>query len=181
MAKYDPLKEYLVNLPENQNEITLSFEQIEKIIRDKLPPAAYRHRAWWSNEKHGVHVNAHAWMDAGWKVDTVNLRDNWVRFVRIHQHTQVIPKNLLPIKSSRFTDRADKKTMFTANRLVKTLVIHKPGCRVIPWGKLDSCGCGDTGEHGNQKWFCEDHITREAVDKFMNRKFWAILMCDICF
>ena len=52
---------------------------------------------------------------------------------------------------------------------------------MIPRDKLQPCGCGDTDEHGNQRWFCETHITREAVDEFMNGRFWAILMCDLCF
>lgn len=82
MAKYDPLKGYLLSLSNNQSEITLSFEKLEKIIGEKMPPSAYMHRAWWSNEKDGVHVSAHAWMGAGWKVDFVNQKEHWVRFVR---------------------------------------------------------------------------------------------------
>jgi hypothetical protein len=34
---------------------------------------------------------------------------------------------------------------------------------------------------GNQHWFCESHITRKAVDEFMHNRFWAILLCDLCF
>lgn len=82
MAKYDSLKRYLSNLQPTQNEITLPFKKIEEIIHDKLPKSAHIHRAWWSNEKNGVHVSAHAWMEAGWKVDTVNQGERWVRFVR---------------------------------------------------------------------------------------------------
>ena len=81
MAKYDPLNEYLSNLS-GKNEITLSFEQVEKIIQAKLPFSAYNHRAWWSNERHGVHVSAHAWMGAGWLVDAVDQSAHLVRFVR---------------------------------------------------------------------------------------------------
>jgi hypothetical protein len=69
--------------------------------------------------------------------------------------------------------------IYTANHPNITLVIHKPDCRVIPWGKLNSCGCGDTGEHGNQRWFCETHITRKAVDEFMNGRF-GLSCCAIC-
>ena len=146
MAKYDPLKKYLHDLADGQNEITLSYEQVEKILGAKLPPAAYRHRAWWSNETNGVHVSAHAWMKAGWKVDTVSQREHWVRFVRPHQFAHVTPKNLIPIKATPVNNLADHKTMYTANRPVKTLVIHKPECRVIPWDNLSECGCGDTGQ-----------------------------------
>jgi hypothetical protein len=52
---------------------------------------------------------------------------------------------------------------------------------VIPWDELKPCGCGPTGKSGNQYWFCEKHITHEAVDEFMDGRFWAILICDVCF
>lgn len=81
-GKYSPLEHCLRDLPENQRKITLSFEQIERILNDKLPPSAYGYQAWWANEKEGNHVNARAWANAGWKVDTLNLEKKWVRFIR---------------------------------------------------------------------------------------------------
>lgn len=63
--KYDPLKEYL-----KKYQINLSFQMIEKIIGEKLPSSAYKFRAWWAN---GGHLQANAWLDAGWKVCKVNL------------------------------------------------------------------------------------------------------------
>lgn len=82
MAKYDPLEMYLLCLPASQSEITLPFDQVEQIIEGKLPRSAYAHRAWWSNDSGGTHSHARAWMDVGWKVDTVDQREHWVRFVR---------------------------------------------------------------------------------------------------
>jgi len=81
-GKYTPLEHYLTALPAIQRDVTLSFEQIERILNDKLPPSAYNHRAWWANEREGQHVHAHAWLDAGWKVNTVNFNQKWVRFLR---------------------------------------------------------------------------------------------------
>lgn len=81
-GKYTPLENHLAGLPSDKRDVTLSFEHIERIIKDKLPASATKHRAWWANEKDGVHVSAHAWMDAGWKVDTVNFNQKWVRFLR---------------------------------------------------------------------------------------------------
>jgi len=82
-VKYYPLQQYLANLATNKRDVTLSFLQVDKIINAKLPPSASNHRAWWSNEQHGQHSNAHAWVNAGWKVDTVDQRQKWVRFVRV--------------------------------------------------------------------------------------------------
>lgn len=174
MAKYDPLKNYLGGLPDPQNEVFLSFKELERILGAELPPAAYKHRPWWANQKNGGHVNAKAWMEAGWKVDAVNQREHWVRFIR---QSHVFPKS----HSESVDASTPKVTMFSANKPNKTLAIHKPGCPKIPTQSLRVCGCGDTGELGNQRWWCERHITLDQVDKFMNGRHWAIILCDVCF
>jgi hypothetical protein len=85
-GKYSPLENYLRSLPTSQREVTMSFYQIERILNDKLPASAHQHQAWWVNQKKkGTHVESQAWMDAGWKVDTVNFDQKWVRFLRISE------------------------------------------------------------------------------------------------
>lgn len=79
---YAPLERYLRDLPGDHEEITISFEQIERILNVPLPPSAYQDHAWWGNQKQGTQVEAIAWMDAGWMVDTVDLHEKWVKFVR---------------------------------------------------------------------------------------------------
>ena len=81
-GKYTPLENYLRDLPEDQSEVTLGFEQIEGILKSKLPASAYEYPQWWENEKEGNHVNARAWLTAGWKIDQVNFNAKWVKFVR---------------------------------------------------------------------------------------------------
>jgi hypothetical protein len=82
-SKYTPLNEYLLSLDPGKCDVTLSFDQIERIINDKLPYSAHTHQAWWGNEVGGQHVHARAWMDAGWKVDAINQQAKWVRFLRV--------------------------------------------------------------------------------------------------
>ncbi|MGE5464869.1 MAG: hypothetical protein ACM3PS_16015 [Syntrophothermus sp.] len=82
-GKYTPLEKYLRELPADQKEVVLSFEQIEDIIHGKLPSSAYGYLEWWENEKEGNHVNSRAWANAGWKVETVNFLEKWVRLVRV--------------------------------------------------------------------------------------------------
>jgi hypothetical protein len=53
--------------------IILCNKQVEKIIGDALPPSAYKYRAWWGN---GGHSQANAWLNAGWRVDKIKLRDS---------------------------------------------------------------------------------------------------------
>jgi hypothetical protein len=81
-GKYNLLKQYLRDLLPGEEEVTLTFERIEQILKDRLPPSAHKHRPWWGNQKQGTHVEAIAWMDAGWLVETVDLEQKWVRFVR---------------------------------------------------------------------------------------------------
>lgn len=81
-GKYTPLEEYLRDLPESQSEVTLGFDQIESILNDKLPASAYEDRRWWDHEKEGNHVNARAWANAGWKVESLDFKEKWVKLVR---------------------------------------------------------------------------------------------------
>ncbi len=81
-GKYTPLEIYLHDLPESQREVTLRFEEIERILNDKLPSSAYEDRRWWDHEKEGNHVNARSWSNAGWMVDEVNFKEKWVKLVR---------------------------------------------------------------------------------------------------
>jgi hypothetical protein len=86
MAKYDPLRRHLEAIPIGVSEVTLSFQQVESIIGRALPPSARRLSQWWENPRsHTRHVQARAWMAAGWRVAGVKLGDGesgWVRFVR---------------------------------------------------------------------------------------------------
>ena len=81
-GKYTPLENYLRDLPANQKEVTLRFEQIERILNDKLPSSAYEDRRWWDHETEGNHVNKRAWSNAGWKVASLDVKKKWVTLVR---------------------------------------------------------------------------------------------------
>ena len=82
-GKYTPLENYLRGLPEDQMEITLGFAEIERILKGKLPPSAYGYEAWWANEKEGNHVNLRAWSNAGWKIDSLDLKRKQVKLTRV--------------------------------------------------------------------------------------------------
>ena len=81
-GKYTPLEIYLRNLSDGQREVTLNFEQIERILNDKLPSSAYEDQRWWEHETEGNHVNRRAWANAGWNIDEVNFNEMWVKLVR---------------------------------------------------------------------------------------------------
>jgi hypothetical protein len=81
-SKYQPLEKHLRDLPSTQKEVTLSFAQIEAILKSKLPASAYEDNRWWEHETEGNHVNKRAWSTAGWKVTEVNVKEKWARFER---------------------------------------------------------------------------------------------------
>ena len=79
--KYLGLKRFLQNA--DTPLIKLSFNQIEKIISDTLPPSAYNHaEVWWSNDK--SHSQAVSWLDAGYLTDCVSdtYKDKCIIFIK---------------------------------------------------------------------------------------------------
>ena len=68
VGKYEPLKDYLTNCANDTVELT--YDEIERIIENILPASAHKYREWWGN---GEHVQADAWLNAGFRVDSVKL------------------------------------------------------------------------------------------------------------
>ncbi len=81
-GKYTALEHYLHDLPATQKEVTLSFEQIERILNGNLPSSAYEDQRWWEHETEGNHVNKRAWANAGWKVESLDVNKKRVKLVR---------------------------------------------------------------------------------------------------
>lgn len=83
MGKYDPLQKLFEALPVTISTRSFSFMEIEQIIGTKLPDSAYDHRPWWGNQiEHQNRPQVAAWLDAGWKVETVNQKAREVTFKR---------------------------------------------------------------------------------------------------
>ena len=70
MSKYGPLEDYLRN--RGDVEVAMTFREVEQIIADSLPPSAFRHRAWWSNNPSNS-VITHAWLRAGYESADVDM------------------------------------------------------------------------------------------------------------
>lgn len=80
MAKYDPLRLYLSSRSEAL--VKLTFGEIERILAAPLPVSARKHQAWWANERDGRHVHAHAWLDAHYRTQRLDLNAATVEFIR---------------------------------------------------------------------------------------------------
>jgi DNA-binding XRE family transcriptional regulator len=76
-SKYQPLLEFLRG--SNQREVILSFAEIEALMNNPLPDSAKSKRAWWSNRSKGA-LQASAWMEAGYRVEDVDLDGQRVTF-----------------------------------------------------------------------------------------------------
>jgi hypothetical protein len=78
MAKYDALGDHLQR--QRHAVVTLTLTEVGEAVPGGLPASAYRYRAWWSNETAGSHVQARAWLDAGYAVAAVNFDAGTVTF-----------------------------------------------------------------------------------------------------
>lgn len=77
-SKYGALTGHLKFRAAFTDSVKLSFAKIDGIIGENLPMGAYRDEKWWSNSSNNIH--AKAWLDAGWKVQEVNLEEGYVVF-----------------------------------------------------------------------------------------------------
>ncbi len=77
-TKYAPLTSYLKFRAAFTDTVKLSFAKIDGIIGENLPINAYREEKWWNNTPNGAH--AKAWLDTGWKTESVNLKEGYVIF-----------------------------------------------------------------------------------------------------
>lgn len=79
--KYDTLTNYLKFRATFTKTIKLSFARIDGIIGENLPMSAYRNETWWNNTPTNIH--AKAWLDAGWQIEEVNLKEGYVVFQKV--------------------------------------------------------------------------------------------------
>lgn len=78
--KYGKLRAFLV--ASGAERIALSFEDVARVAEVTLPASAYRRAQWWQNDA-VHHVQAQAWLGAGYRTEAVNLAKGSVEFVRV--------------------------------------------------------------------------------------------------
>jgi len=100
VSKYGELAAHLKFRGAFTGLVKLSFARIDGLIGSNLPMSAYRDEVWWSNSPLNAH--AKAWLDAGWEVQEVNLKEGYVVFKRVRH---------APLK--RKSQRSEIKKPFT--------------------------------------------------------------------
>lgn len=83
-TRYAALAVYLQHQTPKTDNLSLTFKQIEEIIGSELPLSAYRHRSWWANDQVS-HVQSQQWLSADWKVASVNMTEQQVKFSRMRE------------------------------------------------------------------------------------------------
>ena len=73
-GKYRTIGDYLSGL--TSDSITITFNELEKILGFSLPNSAHNYPAWWANSGHN---HCGAWRDYSWLVDGVSPGE-WIRF-----------------------------------------------------------------------------------------------------
>ena len=81
VSKYEGLGNHLKFRAAFTGLVKLSFARIDGLIGSNLPMNAFRDESWWSNSSSGVH--AKAWLNAGWEVQEVNLKEGYVVFKKV--------------------------------------------------------------------------------------------------
>ncbi len=92
-GKYYALEQYLDGI--DSSSITLSFEDIERIIGESLPSSARTYVAWWANNSKG-HSHANAWLNIGAKVERVKL-GGFVVFSKLNEKVKDTNQRIIKI------------------------------------------------------------------------------------
>ncbi len=80
-GKYRPLYAWLREQGDGSRDVQVTFEQVEEILGETLPPTARTHQSWWANDSVG-HRQSQAWLRAGWRVSEYDLTAETVTFQR---------------------------------------------------------------------------------------------------
>lgn len=79
MGKYTPLRTYLAE--QDKDRIAMSFDEIERIIGERLP-ASKKYPAWWSNNPSNNPMTKE-WLAAGFQTEDLDVGGESVAFARV--------------------------------------------------------------------------------------------------
>lgn len=118
-SKYSPLRDYLWRRGKFTSLATLSFSDIEGIIKNDLPFGALRSGEWWNNNE--TTSQGYAWTSTGWMVQSVDLKGRTVTFKKLLKEGE----ERLPRKKKRRRVKKEEQKPFTPVP-VKPLKVRKP-------------------------------------------------------
>ena len=80
MGKYTKLGRFFQT--QASDFIRMTFDEVEQEAGFGLPASARLHQAWWAND-HARHVQAKAWLDAGFESEQVDMKAQMLVFRRV--------------------------------------------------------------------------------------------------
>jgi hypothetical protein len=83
--KYEALKLFFA--AQRRPRLRMTFEEVARAAKVRLPASAYEHPAWWANDS-SSHVQAKAWLDARYRTENVDIEAQSVEFVRAEARAQ---------------------------------------------------------------------------------------------
>lgn len=94
-SKFINLTAYFHNL--RKNNVTLTFKDIEKILKFKLCDSAYKYRTYFFNNKEGM--IGETWISQGYKISNLDIENEKIEFTRFdfRRNKIIIPKFLYRI------------------------------------------------------------------------------------
>lgn len=117
----------------------MTFAKIERIVGVKLPPSAFKYRAWWSNNPMNS-VITRAWLDAGYRTVNVDMPKRKLVFKKLSlsPSTGKLPSKRLHLREDRSSEAADMRS-FSFSRIfgaLKGTVTIMPGVDLtLPTGE----------------------------------------------
>lgn len=90
-SKYYPLYDHLQRCSEE--ETALTFAEIESMMDSALPTSARQRKNWWSNRDSANALQAGAWVNAGYHVDAVDIKQETVQFRKFKVHYNIQHKD----------------------------------------------------------------------------------------
>ena len=88
-SKYYPIYEQLAEY--DADSITVNLADIETWIGGPLPTSAKTDSGWWSNRSQGGH-QSHAWIDAGYHTEGVDLKQQIITFRKYEARYMVVQR-----------------------------------------------------------------------------------------
>lgn len=77
-SKFSSLTAYFHNL--RKNNVTLTFKEIEKILKFKLCESAYKHKAYFTNKNAGT--ISESWLSQGYKISKLDIENQKISFTK---------------------------------------------------------------------------------------------------
>ena len=123
-GRYAKLAVWLEKTAPSQEDVALTFNQVEDIVGSALPASARDHRSWWANDSVS-HPWSKKWLEVGWRVSALSLSDELVTFSR-NQEREAAYIEFFSKLDSRLTktpafpmrpDRASGRSWHTVARL----------------------------------------------------------------